>query len=74
MTRFFVQGNPKFVITKEQCSNSHCNGFVTLNTTLDYETHPVEVFTILARDGAALTKRSNTAHANVTVHVLDEQE
>ncbi|KAH7696833.1 Cadherin, partial [Aphelenchoides avenae] len=74
VTRFFVQGNPRFVITKEQCSNSRCTGLVTLNSTLDYETHPVEVFTILARDGAALTKRSNTARANITVHVLDEQD
>lgn len=45
-----------------------------LNSSLDYETRPVEEFSILARDGAALTKRSNSARANVTVHVLDEQE
>uniref|UniRef100_A0AC35F737 Cadherin domain-containing protein n=1 Tax=Panagrolaimus sp. PS1159 TaxID=55785 RepID=A0AC35F737_9BILA len=73
IVRFFVHGE-KFSIENERCSNSYCHADLVLKSPLDYESNPIERVSIVARDGASLTKYATEAHANFTIHVIDEQD
>uniref|UniRef100_A0AC34FP04 Cadherin domain-containing protein n=1 Tax=Panagrolaimus sp. ES5 TaxID=591445 RepID=A0AC34FP04_9BILA len=73
IVRFFVHGE-KFSIENERCSNSYCHADLVLKSPLDYESNPIERVTIVARDGASLTKHANEARANVTINIIDEQD
>ncbi|KAE9553245.1 hypothetical protein FO519_003553 [Halicephalobus sp. NKZ332] len=73
IVRFFSDSE-KFSIENERCSNSYCHADLVLKSPLDYESNSVERVSVVARDGASLTKHTNEAVATVTVNVVDEQD
>uniref|UniRef100_A0AC34Q5Z7 Cadherin domain-containing protein n=1 Tax=Panagrolaimus sp. JU765 TaxID=591449 RepID=A0AC34Q5Z7_9BILA len=69
-----LEQNQKFNIENERCLNSYCHADLVLKSPLDFESNPVEKVSIIARDGASLTKNSNERIGNLTINVVDEQD